>query len=787
MEAKADITPPGQLTLGSALAGRWQVPLLAVSVLLLAGAIGQMVANYHPPTFGEQLERIERLRAADALGRASAFMMHLLEDRSWTREERGHLQRLLASTIHQAESPLVTHRRENVHAVITNYRGAMRLGAKLDGDDWIALGDAYVWAADESEAIAAYRSALGETASHPARVRRTFVELLRRHEGRVTEEAKGQLTALLATPSTPPQEYLWAAEQTVHAALDAGDTAAAVCTTSAARERLRGSEAAPAVTYLEALVKWKSGMSAEAEATARALQDQWKARDELWAKSAWLLGRLEQEDGRPQAALSYYDDILSSFFSGEPHDASILGKAECLAALQQYDAALEWFGRLRPILACAPRGGLVDRPAVRSTVSTIADALAREGRPAASIGFTRLALEWADPSDSKLNTYLLTRLCENLEAVARGCSPADATEARAAWREAGEIQMTLARRAEGDEDAAAQAVERAARSFDAANDPERLINLLNWYAAMHPSGLWRCSALNRLGHVYQQEGRYDEAIDAYREVVRLCARLPDATECMVPLAECLLRGGGMREKAGVEVLLDIVEDRAPGFVFSPQMREYRDATFLLGEHYSSFSDRPALEKAILRLEDALAFYPDDPRALRAEFLLADAYRRTANLLVEESGNMAGADQRAAAEAEARRRCGLALDRYGRVIAAMGEHDAATLSPLEIAMLRTSYLYRGDCLFGLDRLTEAVAAYREAVWRFENTLTAVTASMQIVHAHLRRGESTEAAATLARLRWLLAKMPESVFAQGEGAPPKAYWQNLVSQMERTGLN
>ena len=59
-------------------------------------------------------------------------------------------------------------------------------------------------------------------------------------------------------------------------------------------------------------------------------------------------------------------------------------------------------------------------------------------------------------------------------------------------------------------------------------------------------------------------------------------------------------------------------------------------------------------------------------------------------------------------------------------------------------------------------------------------------MQVVHALNRLGQTPEAAAALARVRWLLAKIPEAAFARAVGSPPKAYWKAMVERMERTGL-
>jgi len=49
----------------------------------------------------------------------------------------------------------------------------------------------------------------------------------------------------------------------------------------------------------------------------RSLLNKWTVRDGLWGEANWLFGRLQQLDGRPQAGLSFHEEVLRCFTAGE--------------------------------------------------------------------------------------------------------------------------------------------------------------------------------------------------------------------------------------------------------------------------------------------------------------------------------------------------------------------------------------------------------------------------------------------------------------------------------------
>lgn len=787
--------------------GLWQIPLLAVGVVLFGAGVYRVVAAYQPITFEEELNRVERLQAGRSFVRADAYLVDLLKEEDRPAEQRAELQRRLARTIYLAEADMQSHIRKNLKAILTNYQTANRLGAILDAVDWCALGDTYRWMESDQEAEQAYRQALRLRPDRPDRIRRQLLEL-RLPPDRVagldlSPESLQDLDAILQGETTTggsvlaasPDNCLWAMERKLNWLLEHNQAAAARQLLEEGEARLKGSAEYLVLPYLEAMVLREEGRLEEAEAALRALLNQWRTHDTLWAKAMLLLGRLQQEDDRPQAALSFYEAVTSAFQSGWVYDACILGRAECLAALEQFEWSLEMFAALKDKLVSPKGHPYLDRAAVRTAVSAIGQRLLGEERLELGIKYMRLALSLVDSVDAALLAQYQSRIAEATSGLAERAAEslrakgAPSDKADKLFVQAAELYLSLAGLQTLDGDAAARSIELAADNFEAAGASDRLIETLRRFISEYPQHPRRAAAMYRLGSAYQSEQQYTEAADVYQRVISEYPRLPDALRAMTPLADCLLGLGGDQARRGEALLVGIVDDQGPDMLFTPQAREYHDALMLLAEYYERTSTEEAsdhLEKAIVRLEDAIALYPDDPQMPRLQYMLADAYRQSGLRLRKEADALTSDSVREETRQEADRRLGLALSSYEKVIALLAPYDAVELTELEQSYLRAGYLFRADCLFDLDRLAQALEAYREAAWRYDNLPASVAATMQVVHCHLRMGKVQEARTALARVRWLLGKIPASAFDAERGMSSKEYWQAMLDRMDAAGL-
>jgi tetratricopeptide (TPR) repeat protein len=401
-----------------------------------------------------------------------------------------------------------------------------------------------------------------------------------------------------------------------------------------------------------------------------------------------------------------------------------------------------------------------------------------------------------DAEDSALRGSYLVRVAGALEEMARAelrdgkSGPQERTRAQERLADAAGMRMVLAGLRTTDDTACPRALEAAADDFEAAGRPQRMVEALGRLTSEYPNYDRRASALFRMAQAYRANAQYARAIATYELALQSYPRLPDALRSVVPLAECYLTQGGPATQRGVDLLLSVVDDKGPQPLFSPQAIEYRQALLQLADYYHRASDDEVpghFEKSIRRLEDAVAFYPDDPQMPRLKFQLADAYRQSAGALRPLATSQTTAESRQAGVREVQRRLSRSLDLFGEVIATLAPYDADSLSEVEQSQLEASYLYRADGLFDMGRYAEAIEAYREAAWRYENRPTAVSATLQIVQCHQRLGQLREARSALARLGWLLKKTPASAFDEGRGMKPKAYWESVVDRLEQGGAS
>ncbi len=834
----------------AALAGRWQIPALVVAAGLFVFGLARLSFEHEPVTFEQKLGRVQRLRELGALPHAHAYLFSLLKQGDPPQAERAELHRLLAATIYQAESRTREHNHDNLRAIVRNVRAAGKLGSPPRADDLDCLGRVHEWMGAHHQATEAYHAALRlglARAGWASGIRRRLISIeLRRGTG-WSPELVARLDEIINDGEALPDTLGWAIERKVRWLLAQGGAQAALALIAEARGRLAGTAEWISVSYPEALCFRELGRHLEAEQSLRSLRNNWTERDELWGKAGWLLGVLQQQDGRPQTALSFYEEVLTAFKSGDLHDACEFSRAECLAALERYDRAFAEFtdlGRrftpkrtasaapaddsgdaaLPEHLEAGPEGApsdYLDGSALRTAITTIGESRLQAGDLERGLQFIGLSLSLTPDAERETKARHLARMAAGYAELARRMSPAhrdddlasgtppkesseasSETESAALFNKAADAQLRLCGLQVLDDLAEAGALESAADYFDAAGQTDRMIETLHRLVATHPMATNRVSALHRLGCAYQAERDYAAAAAAFTQAIEEDPRLPHALASLVPLAECLLNMGGEHVRAGVERLIDIVDDRGPDPLFSPGATEYRQALLRLADFYclppanvvtSDGSQQtsgsppggmglgPAsdhLEKAIARLEDALVLYPDDPEAPRLRFQLAEVYRRSAQAIRENKTAMTDA----AARRESERRIRAALANYSLCQGMLARHDAASLSALEQTYLRNSYLYVGDCLFDLGELTVAVEAYREAAWRYENEPAAVSSSLQVVHCYRRLGKADESRAALGRLQWLLKKIPESAFDAQLGMSPKQYWEQMAVRIE-----
>lgn len=787
-----------KVTIRSRISGRWQIPICMAGVAIFTAALWRISTGHQVVSFDEQLRRVEVLRANGALTRMNAYLIHLLKDPERPAEQKGELFRLLVEAVHAAEVEFSTHRPENIHTIISSFDQAMAFGAKPRGEDYAALADAYFWSGRERDGEDALRQALRVGIRHPDSIRRRLIEMDSPTGAPISAESMADIEMILADAESLPSNYLWAVERRMRWLLESDRAPEAAALVEEARSHLVGTPEKPAVDYLQAYALRATGRGEEAEIIVRALRDSLTSFDELWGQTGWLLGRLELEDQRPEAAAAFFRDVLGAFPTGPLADACELGRAEAMVLLQRPARALQLFRRLQEQL---PRGryhAYMDRDAVRMTLTTIGRELLDGDRKELGVEYLIAAMGFVDAADETLRSQYLAQIAAGHRLAAGSVDTSrdgGAAHSQELYRLAAQANLARSELATIDPVTAASAMEDAADDFDRAGLVREVIRVLSRFNerfTIEQVPLARGRILFRLARAYQAVGDNTNAVEMFDRVIEEFPRQPEALDAMVPRADCLLRLGGEEAQRGIRQLVEIVDDRGSAPLFTPTAQEYREALMLLGEYYV-LPDAIELERTsktpedglarlalgITRLEDAIALYPDDSRVPRLRFLLAEAYRQSAGLLPDVKTVEA-----ATLRSETDRRLRLARENYERVKDVLARRDASSLSELQKTYLRASYLYAGDCLFDLGETEKALESYRETAWRYESEPAAVAAMMQVVNCLQRLGRQDEARSALARMQWLLKTIPAEAFTTSSGMSPKSFWEDMVKRMERT---
>jgi tetratricopeptide (TPR) repeat protein len=275
-------------------------------------------------------------------------------------------------------------------------------------------------------------------------------------------------------------------------------------------------------------------------------------------------------------------------------------------------------------------------------------------------------------------------------------------------------------------------------------------------------------------------GRYAEAIEAYQENQLRFPRTPDAGSALIPLARCFM-ALGPEHFDQAEKTLRLILDDSP--IFTPQAPEFADALFLLGD---MLSRRGRFEEAIPRLKEALHRYPRDRRTLRAEFLLADAYRQSGLALRDDLADPRFLGERERLKSEHVRRLREAVERFSRLVLRFESEEESELDPLEALYLSYARLYEADCWYELGQLDAALQAYERAAWIHRSTPSALAAYVQIINCHRCQGQAERARSALRRAEYLLKTMPEAEFADGALTGTRSEWSQYFKWLDQSDL-
>ncbi len=315
---------------------------------------------------------------------------------------------------------------------------------------------------------------------------------------------------------------------------------------------------------------------------------------------------------------------------------------------------------------------------------------------------------------------------------------------------------------------------RAAESLAAGHDYARASEMLRSYLDEEQRAR-RPTALTLLGEALLALGHTRQAIEALRECVEYFPR--DAASFRARWLAALA-WAELGEAARAEALL---LENVEGDQLTPQSVEWRLSLFALAR---LLYDQGRFAEARRRLDEAAIRYPNDPHALEARYLAAEACRRQAALLAQEAESESSLDTRLARRLQADRLLEAALERYALALAELEtEFSRGSLPTERRLLLRNCQFARAATLYHLRRYEQALTAYHAALNHHQDSPEVLEAYIQIAACHRRLGQDAQAKAIMAQARLALSRLTDEGAFTARTNYNREEWTRLLDLLDR----
>lgn len=791
-------------TLKERVEGKWQVPLFALSLVILGGAFLRLRPAAQEISPQETLESIDALISEGFYGEAIELTEVFAAQEGRTEAERARAElRLGRARYGDALGRRLQSERVG-RKIVDSYHQAEQHGLVLTGDDFRHLGEAFEWQDREKRALSCYARAIDLGVDHRSELRKRMIELLQRPRRTSGEPSTARIDDLLDTmlAEVGPDRLdlrLWAIEEKIYTLEDLDRLEEAAALLVREKKQFQETDLQNHFGFIEALHLYKLGRFDQVARSLRTLRNRLERHDRVHAMSGWLLGRvvLNDEDGpaRPEEARSFFQDVLAYHPNTLYAAASRVGVAESLVALERHVEAIAAYETAMAELERFPGQHLVNRDVLRSSLAFAAELQRIAGHLQPAVAYAQLATELVNADDATQTTLLLQQLAQtqaqyadDLErrAEARreqedvaGAS-ALAKSASEVLASAGETSLRLARISTLNDRLSSEWGWRAAEFYDRAGNGAQAVALYRTFTVEHSGHSLVPRALLRIGQRLRAMGQLPDAVTAFQAVYGRFPRTLEGSRALVPLARCYLAMGPENEELAEKTLRVLLEDSD---VLTPDAPEFAEALYLLGD---VLGRRKRYVQAIATLEEAADRYPDDPRIWRSRFLLADAYRQSALSLKEEAAHTALESELRQMGEESGTRFNRARQLFRDVITEYKVRGPENLDRLERLFLRHALLYEADCFFETNRYREALQLYEEAAGTFQDSTRALSAYVQIINCNVFLGQRQEARAALARALIVVGALGQVTFDSTVSPETRQDWKGYLEWLGASGL-
>lgn len=761
----------------------WQLPLLGVSGVALLAGLGAVLMSR------PKVDVVPRIDAAASMVQQEQYedAIKVLNTEVWPRVESGELpgsqQRryhvLIARSIFDAAAQKKIENVQNYENVIRSYLSAEELKERLEPAD-IERFVKCLLALDRLEEAQRRIESMpsGERPRQLALQRQLVTRLLDRPIPEVVV-ASEIIAGMLSEPTLAESDRVWAMTRQAELRLLGGSTDSAIRGLLQQLPRLDEGRSLERAELLALLGRGylDAGEFDEAERWLRRAEEAAEEREPVTSRARMGLAKVAERRSDFSAARDLYRRLLAGAEARRHYRESLVGLAEAHSALGETEESLHAYSRLADDFAASKAAAAV-------TPAVAAESAMRAFRVRFDAGDTQTALRFATVAQSFFGAETASaevmlglgeahrRLADETiaEVTARpnvtllDLEPATRLRVREHFLAAAEALRTHAGLVAGRAGPAyADSLWGAADAFDRAGDQDRAVTLFRQYAEEFPGDPRTAEARFRTAKCYQSRGDLDLARAAFEELIAsrdsrpgVAGSGPFADASYVPLAQVLLTIGTPDNIERAEQLLIAVVDGTVSGVDSPN---FRAALAELGQTYYRSG---AYERAIERIEEYLARFPDEPGADLLRFRLADSFRLSAQGIDRMLRDGVTDDERESLTAKRDERYRRAMALFEQARRELEARPEASRTPVENVSLRNATFYVGDCAFALRDFEGAIRAYTTARDHYPKDPASLVAMVQIVNANIEMGDMKAARTANERAKRFYQSLPIEVW-------------------------
>lgn len=770
----------------------WQVPVLLAAAAVLVMGVAVAVGNAPDPEFSPYITKAEGLIEREEYGEAISLLNSKIYP--WLGQEGVLTQRDVqryylakARSIYYGQKKLDIDDERNHVSVIREYLDAEAEGLVLPPRDIAALADTYLSTGDIDAAIRRLGTMPANTGNFRDPVVRRAVSELMRPQNLDKDRALTLLGEVVSDEATSLPQRVWALERQANIRLDQGFVDETITRLLREMPRIAGAdEHARARLHLVLARAYRmSGADGEAGRQLTFAEKFSTPGDTHYPAVLLERGRLLQRGGEMAAARDQFSIVVDRYSDSDAYPWALVGVGETESALGDDDLSLEAY---RELADNYDGLGIHEEPTRRQVMDSLVERAGdsiSQGDPRTAIRYGMLAERVISGEDAP--SSLLGLMASANEAAAEelvtgattrsdplyGLDPSTRAEvqrylmASATYNRlyADRFMLTDLRRY-------AESLWKAADLFDRAGDQREAIQAFKTYAETMPSDPRYAEARFRMAEALRATGDFAAASTIYKDLIAEregtggvdIGAWADASH--VPLAQAYIYDEDPTNDAEAERLLLHAID---GSMAGTRTELFRDALVELALLYERTGRH---ERAIERLDEIVERYPDDRVIGLMTYRLGEAHRQLAD---EIEGSLSDAlppatigerNQRVLQHREE------AVERYRAAIDRLGSKRDVDRTRLEELALRNAHFYVGDCLSDLERYDEAIQAYDLARDRYAGEASTLVALIQIVNAHMARGDVLRARTANERARRFYLSLPDDA------------WDDPTLPMDRT---